>query len=107
MTIGKRVAAAIVLAGASVFGGAAAADVAKDWPQFRGPTRDNVSKETGLLKEWPPSGPRLAWKGTGIGDGHSSVAVAGGKIFTTGKDGDSVYAFALNESDGKPVWKAK
>jgi outer membrane protein assembly factor BamB len=107
MQIGKRV-AAIVLAGATVFGGAVAlGDVAKDWPQFRGAARDNVSRETGLLKEWPKGGPPLAWKATGIGDGHSSVSVANGRIFTTGREGDAVYAFALNEADGKPVWKAK
>ena len=107
MQIGKRV-AAIVLAGATVFGGAVAlADVAKDWPQFRGSMRDNVSKETGLLKEWPKQGPPLAWTGTGIGDGHSSVSVANGKIFTSGRDGDAVYAVALNEADGKSAWKSK
>jgi outer membrane protein assembly factor BamB len=108
MTIGRRFAAA-VLAGAVVLGGAglAVADVAKDWPQFRGPVRDGLSKETGLLKQWPQGGPPLAWKGTGIGDGHSSVSVANGKIYTTGKEGESVYAFAVNEADGKPVWKAK
>jgi outer membrane protein assembly factor BamB len=108
MTLGKRVTAAVVLAGAMMFGGSARADVAKgDWPQFRGPTRDNVSKETGLLKEWPKGGPALAWRASGIGDGHSSIAVADGKIFTSGREGDAVYAFALNEADGKQVWKAK
>ena len=107
MEIRKRV-AAVVLAGVTVFGGAVAlADVAKDWPQFRGSMRDNVSKETGLLKTWPKGGPALAWTGTGIGDGHSSVAVANGRIFTSGRVGDAVYAFALNEADGKPLWKGK
>jgi outer membrane protein assembly factor BamB len=107
MTIGKRV-AAMVLAGATVFAaGVAVADVAKDWPQFRGPARDNVSKETGLLKQWPQGGPPLAWKANSVGDGHSSVSVANGKIFTTGREGDAVFAFALNEADGKPAWKAK
>lgn len=109
MEIRKRV-AAVVLAGVTVFGGAVAvtlADVAKDWPQFRGSMRDNVSKETGLLKEWSKDGPPLAWTGTGIGDGHSSVSVANGKIFTSGREGEAVYAFALNEADGKLLWKAK
>src|SRR5690349_20527810 len=108
--IGKRV-AAVVLAGAAVVGAAAGVatsfaaggEVApKDWPQFRGPARDNVSKETGLLKEWPKGGLALAWRAKGIGDGHASVSVANGKIFTAGLDGDAVYAFALNEKDGSP-----
>lgn len=84
-----------------------AGDVASnDWPQFRGPNRDDVSTETGLLKQWPADGPTLAWKAEGIGRGYSSVSVAGGKIFTMGdKEGAShVYALDLN---GKIVWDAK
>ena len=33
---------------------------AADWPQWRGPNRDGVSQETGLLQEWPKEGPKLA-----------------------------------------------
>ncbi len=105
MAISKRL-AAIVLSGAALACSSAMADVpAKDWPTFNGPARDNISKETGLLKEWPKGGPPLAWKATGIGDGHSSVSVSNGKIFTAGREGDSCYVFALNEADGKPLWK--
>ena len=32
-----------------------------DWPQWRGPDRTDVSKETGLLKTWPKGGPKLLW----------------------------------------------
>jgi len=81
-------------------------DSAKDWPQFHGPARDNISKETGLLKEWPKDGPPLAWKAKGIGEGHSSVAVANGKIFTAGSE-DATYVYALNESDGTQLWKTR
>lgn len=79
----------------------------KDWPQFRGPARDNISKETGLMKQWPKEGPPLAWTAKGIGDGHSSVSIGGGKIFTSGLVDGTVMAFALNQSDGKEVWHAK
>jgi outer membrane protein assembly factor BamB len=112
MAIGKRL-AAMVIAGATALAcgtvsfGDVPNDSGKDWPQFRGPTRDNISKETGLLQKWPQGGPPLAWKATGIGDGHSSVAISGGKIFTTGREGNAVYAFALNEADGKELWKTK
>ncbi len=107
MTIRKRI-ASMVLAGAALISVPLLADVAKDWPQFRGPARDNISKETGLLKEWPKEGPPLAWKAKGIGDGHASVAVADGRIFTSGEDDSgSVMAFALNEKDGTQIWKAK
>src|SRR5882762_8872519 len=52
-----------------------------EWPQWRGPNRDGISKETGLLKEWPADGPPLVWKTTGAGGGYSSLAIAGGRLF--------------------------
>ena len=59
---------------------------AEDWPGWRGPDRDGIAKtETSLLKKWPEGGPKLLWEAEGCGGGYSSVAVAGGKIFTLGK----------------------
>ena len=40
-----------------------------DWPQWRGPNRDGISAEKGLLKEWPKGGPPLAWQAKGAGEG--------------------------------------
>ena len=53
-----------------------AAAPAADWPQWRGPNRDGISRETGLLAAWPAGGPKQAWKATGLGEGYSSFAVA-------------------------------
>ena len=78
-----------------------------DWPQWRGPARDNISKETGLLKEWPEKGPPLAWKAKGVGQGYSTVAVAGDRIYTMGDRGDASYVHALQLDGGKNVWSAK
>src|SRR5438105_6322364 len=78
-----------------------------DWPQFRGPNRDDISTETGLLKTWPQDGPPLAWKATGLGGGYAGVAVSGDQIYTAGDKGDSTLVSALNRADGKPVWSAK
>ena len=50
---------------------------AADWPQWRGPNRDGISAETGLLKEWPKEGPRLLWQRKDVGDGYSTPAVVG------------------------------
>ena len=55
--------------------------LAADWPQWRGPKRDDISKETGLLKEWPKDGPPLAWEVKGLGGGYSAPSVAAGRIF--------------------------
>src|SRR5262245_7114214 len=54
---------------------------AADWPQWRGPDRSGISKETGLLKEWPKEGPKLMWEVRGIGYGFSTPAIVGGKIY--------------------------
>src|SRR5438477_4777669 len=81
---------------------------AADWPQWQGPDRNAVSKETNLLKEWPKEGPPLAWKATGIGKGMGGIAVSRGHIYTTGDDAQqTAWLYALNESDGKPAWSAK
>ena len=60
---------------------------AGDWPQWRGPRRDDVSTETGLLKDWPTGGPPLVWETKGLGgasSGYSTVSISNGKIFATG-----------------------
>jgi len=75
-----------------------------DWPQWRGPNRDGVSKETGLLKQWPAEGPTLVWKAVGAGTGYSSLAIAGGRIYTMGVRGDSEYVIAFDVATGKEVW---
>ena len=95
---------------AAVLNGASATIVSGatgDWPQWRGPNRDGVSTETGLLKEWPAGGPPLAWKATGLGRGYSSGSIVGARIFTMGDSQDASYVRALNLADGKILWSAK
>jgi len=77
-----------------------------DWPQWRGPRRDGVSAERGLLKAWPESGPPLAWKATGAGQGYSSFAVAGGRLYTLGAREDREHVIAFDVASGKRVWDA-
>ena len=78
-----------------------------DWPQFRGPNRDNISTEKGLLERWPQGGPRLAWKATGLGEGYSSVAVAGDTVFTMGTNGRDEHLYALSRDDGDKKWSIR
>ncbi len=77
---------------------------ASDWPQFRGPNRDGKSTETGLLKKWPEGGPKLLWSVDGLGEGYSSIAVAGGLVYTTGMIEKEGVLFAY-DLDGKLKWK--
>ncbi|MGI8981392.1 MAG: PQQ-binding-like beta-propeller repeat protein [Pirellulaceae bacterium] len=75
-----------------------------EWSRWRGPNGDAISAEKGLLTEWPKEGPPLAWQSKGFGNGFSSVAVAGGKIFTLGKKGGKTEMIAANVKDGKIHW---
>src|SRR6516162_1994668 len=69
---------------------------ADDWPQWRGPNRDGVSKETGLLKEWPKGGPKLLWTFKKAGAGYSCPAIVGDRLYTMGaRDGDE-YLICLD-----------
>ena len=78
-----------------------------EWPGFRGVNRDNVSPDKGLLKAWGKAGPKLLWKGVGVGDGFSSVSVVGDKVYTMGDKGRSSFIHALSRSTGKLLWSAK
>src|ERR1700674_535396 len=75
-----------------------------DWPQWRGPNRDGISTETGLLKQWPVGGPPLVWKATGAGRGYSTMAIANGRLYTMGLRGDREYVIAFEISTGKQAW---
>jgi len=77
------------------------------WPGWRGPQRDAVSRETGLLKSWPPAGPALAWQAKGLGDGFSSVSISVNRIYTMGDRKDGQYVLALNLADGSTAWATK
>jgi outer membrane protein assembly factor BamB len=74
------------------------------WPQWRGPNRDGISKETGLLKQWPAEGPPLVWKAAGAGRGYSSFSIADGKLFTMGLRGDREFVVAFDIATGKEAW---
>jgi len=98
----------LLLVSAIASGGFAAAQ----WPQWRGPNRDAVSPDTGLLQEWPEGGPPLEWKVTGLGRGYSSVAIAGGKLFTMGdlrndEGREEQFVIALDLATRKKRWTAK
>ena len=75
-----------------------------EWPQWRGPNRDGISKESGLLKQWPSQGPPLHWKASGAGQGYSSMAVVDGRLFTMGAREDREFIIAFDVKSGAPLW---
>src|SRR3954447_21977433 len=77
------------------------------WPQWRGPHRDGISNDTGLLTAWAKGGPSLLWKIGGLGRGFSSLAVAGSRIYTMGDRQDGDFVMAFNRADGKPLWSRR
>jgi outer membrane protein assembly factor BamB len=77
---------------------------AANWPQWRGPNRDGISKETGLLKQWPENGPPLVWKASGAGNGYSTMSFSQGRMFTMGLRGDKEFVIAFDVATGKEVW---
>src|SRR5687767_3185880 len=70
---------------------------ADDWPQWRGPNRDGISKEKSWSAKWPATGPEKVWNAT-VGVGYASLAVAKGKVYILGNisDTDNIYCFDAN-----------
>jgi outer membrane protein assembly factor BamB len=84
----------------------AAAD--SDWPQWRGPARNGTSSESGLLKQWPPEGPKLLWQVNDLGDGYSTPAVVGKRIYLMSNRGmENEFVQALSTENGKPIWTTR
>jgi outer membrane protein assembly factor BamB len=77
---------------------------AADWPGFRGPNRDGLCAETGLLKAWPKDGPKPGWTAKDLGLGFGAPSVADGKIFGVGTRSGKDGVWALKESDGSELW---
>ena len=84
----------------------AAPALAADWPQFRGPNRDGVSAETGLLRAWPEGGPKVLWT-TPVGQGYAAAAIFDGKVYFNDYDETtSEYLIrCLSLADGKELWR--
>jgi outer membrane protein assembly factor BamB len=79
-----------------------------DWPQWRGPERNGISRETGLLKQWPKDGPKLIWQANDLGDGFSTPSVAGSQIYLMSNRGmENEFVQALSTQDGKVIWTTR
>ena len=79
-----------------------------DWPQWRGPERSGVSKESGLLKQWPAGGPKLLWQVNDLGDGYSTPVAVGNRIYMMSNTGmDNEFVQAISAEDGKVIWTSR
>lgn len=77
-----------------------------DWPQWRGPERTGLSRETGFLKQWPANGPSQSWSISNLGEGYGSMAIKGDRIYVQGTTASASAVFCLNRADGKAIWQA-
>lgn len=77
---------------------------AADWPNYRGPDHNGVSKETGWLSAWPAQGPKTLWKAS-LGPGFASMAVRSGRVYATGNVQDQDVVYCLDAVTGKEVWR--
>jgi outer membrane protein assembly factor BamB len=77
---------------------------AADWPQWRGPDRNEVSKETGIRTKFGANGPKVLWSVENLGRGYSAPAVVGNVLYILGAE-DSEFAAALNTATGKEIWR--
>jgi hypothetical protein len=97
--------ATVHLAGQSTSTSAPGATADKEWFQWRGPNRDGISSETGLLQSWPKSGPQQVWRTNGVGNGYSSFSTSGGRLYTLGARSGTEYVIALDRVSGAKVWE--
>ena len=76
------------------------------WPQFRGPDRNNISKETGLLRKWPANGPKRLWS-VPVEQGYAGAAIVGGRVYHHDYDvkKSEWIVNCRSLADGKPIWQ--
>lgn len=96
----------LALFGSILLGSAVYDDSGGEWPQFLGPRRNGISSETGLVKSWTASGPKVLWR-TPLGDGYSSVVVSQGRVYTLFSKGDDELVICLDANNGKEIWRLR
>ena len=77
-----------------------------DWTQFRGPDRNGISKETGLLRKWPAGGPKVRWS-VPVTQGYAAAAIVGGRVYHHDYD-EAKSEWCVNcrsLADGKLIWQ--
>ena len=96
----------IIGAGAAGVASLLPAAQGSDWPQFRGPDRNNISKETGLLRKWLAAGPKVLWS-VPVTQGYAAAAIVGGRVYHHDYD-EAKSEWCVNcrsMADGKLVWQ--
>jgi outer membrane protein assembly factor BamB len=77
---------------------------AADWPRWRGPDANGISKETGWQSNWPDEGPKRLWKAS-VGTGFSSITVSQNRAYTMGNSDDADTVYCFDATTGATIWK--
>jgi outer membrane protein assembly factor BamB len=96
----------IIGAGAAGIASLLPAAQGSDWTQFRGPDRNNISKETGLLRKWPAGGPKVLWS-VPVAQGYAAAAIVGGRVYHHDYD-EAKSEWLINcrsMAGGKLIWQ--
>jgi outer membrane protein assembly factor BamB len=72
--------------------------------EWRGPDRNGIYEETGLMKVWPEKGPEMVWEYEGIGNGYGSPVFTNDNMYIQGEVDSLAWLFAFGP-DGKLLWK--
>ena len=75
-----------------------------DWPQWRGPSRNGHSPDTGLMESWPDGGPKQLWIYKNAGKGYAGPAISQGALYTMGTQGEKSTLISLDANTGKERW---
>lgn len=104
----RAISRAIILVLALVFSSVFAKEphASDEWPQWLGPNRDGISRETGLRKSWAETGPKVAWR-TPLGEGYSGISIAQGRVYTLYSDGYDEFVVCLDAKSGKQIWRVR
>jgi len=81
-------------------------DQSSGWSKFRGPDGNGISKETGLLKEWPENGPKEIWRKP-IGTGFSGMNCSENKLYTMDSNNSAEFLLCLNPENGEEIWRTE
>jgi outer membrane protein assembly factor BamB len=79
---------------------------ADDWPQWLGPQRDGVWRESGILETLPATGLKVRWRAK-VGLGYSGPVVADGRVYVTDRQripSEVERVLCLEEETGRPLW---
>lgn len=75
-----------------------------EWHQWRGPNRDGISPETGILKSWPAEGPKELWR-VPLGEGFSGISISNGRVYTMYAKGEDEIVVCLDAATGQEIWR--